>query len=197
MDETKARLHECWLSPVSLTHMHVLSVIVFFAGMACAHAQYTLIKSADGVLVVSQVPGRKYSVDVPGSKIVPYGLKQAAHPFLTADNRLLQIMSVPLAEFHADPKASDEVILRQQMEYETNYTGVPASAVKAQTRKLAGGRTALLWSFAPRTQIKRQVNLTFRSGNYVVALVGAIDDTHSFADIEQFLTRIANSFHAN
>ena len=139
---------------------------------------------------------RKYSVDVPGSKIVPYGLKQAAHPFLAADNRLLQIMSVPLAEFHADPKASDEAILRQQMKYETNYTGVPVSAMKAQTQKLVDGRTALLWSFDPGTEIKRQVNLTFRSGNYVVVLVGAVDNTHSFADIERFLTRIANSFHA-
>jgi hypothetical protein len=174
----------------------VLSVIGFFAGMTCAHAQYTLIKSADGVLVVSQVPGRKYSVDVPGSEIVPYGLKQADHPFLTADKRLLQIMSVPLAEFHANPKTSNEVILRQQMKYETNYTGVPANAVKAQPRKLASGRTALLWSFAPGTQIKRQVNLTFRSGSYVVALIGAVDDTHSFADVERFLTRIANSYHA-
>lgn len=171
-------------------------VIAFFAGMSCACAQYTLIKSADGVLVVSQVPGRKYSVDVPGSEIVPYGLKQADHPFLTADNRLLQIMSVPLAEFHTDPKASDDAILRQQMHYETNYTRVPLEAVKAQSRKLASGRTALLWSFAPGTQIKRQVNLTFRSGGYVVALVGAVDDTHSPADIERFLTRIADSFQA-
>jgi len=174
----------------------LLFIITLFSGVACAHAQYTLIKSADGVLVVSNVPGRKFSVDVPGWKIVPYGLKQADHPFLTADNRLLQIMSVPLAEFHADPKASDDVILRQQMQYETNYTGVPSRAVTAQPRQLAGGRAALLWSFAPRTQIKRQVNLTFRSGSYIVALVGAVDETQSPADIERFLTRIANSFHA-
>ena len=170
--------------------------VAFFAGVACTDAQYTLIKSADGVLVVSNVPGRKFSVDVPGSKILPYGLKQANHPFLTADNRVLQIMSVPLAEFRADPKASDEIILRKQMEYETNFIRVPLSVVRTQPRKLATGRTALLWSFAPGTQIKRQVNLTFRSGSYVVALVGAVDGTHSTADIERFLTRIANSFHA-
>lgn len=105
-------------------------------------------------------------------------------------------MSVPIAEFHADPKASDEIILRKHKEYETNFIRVPLSAVRAQPRKLAAGRTALLWSFAPGTQIKRQVNLTFRSGSYVVALVGAVDGTHSTADIERFLTRIANSFHA-
>jgi hypothetical protein len=174
----------------------ILFVIAFSAGVACAHAQYTLIKSVDGVLVVSNVPGRRFSVDVPGSEILPYGLKQADHPFLAADNRLLQIMSVPLAEFHADPKASDDMVLRQQMQYEINYTGVPSRAVTLQPRKLAGGRAALLWSFAPGTQIKRQVNLTFRSGSYVVALVGAVDETHSPADIERFLTRIANSFHA-
>ncbi len=68
----------------------VLLVIAFFAAVVSAHGQYTLIKSADGVLVVSQVPGWKYTVDVPGSEIVPYGLKQADHPFLTADKRLLQ-----------------------------------------------------------------------------------------------------------
>ncbi len=148
------------------------------------------------MLVVSNVPGRKFSVDVPGSQIVPYGLKQADHPFLTADNRILQIISVPLAEFRADPKASDEIVLRKQMEYETNFIRVPLSAVRTQGLRLVAGRTALLWSFAPGTQIKRQVNLTFRSGSYVVALVGAVDGAHSAADIEGFLTRIANSFHA-
>jgi hypothetical protein len=166
------------------------------AAAVCAHAQYSLIKSADGVLVVSKVPGRKFSVDVPGSEIVPYGLKQADHPYLTADGHLLQIMSVPLAEFHADPKSSDNIVLKQQMEYEANYVRLALSAVKAQQRKLASGKSALVWSFSPGTQIKRQVNLTFRSGSYVVALVSAVDDTHSAADIETFLTRIANSFHA-
>ena len=105
-------------------------------------------------------------------------------------------MSVLLAEFRADPKASDDAILGQQMQYEINYTRVPPSAVKTQPRKLASGRAALLWSFSPGTQIKRQVNLTFRSGSYVLVLVGAVDDTHSAADVERFLTRIANSFHA-
>ena len=174
----------------------VFLLVALFITVASAPAQYSLIKSEDGVLVVSEVPGRKFSLDIPGSQIVPYGLKQAEHPYLTADGRLLQIMSVPLAEFRADPKAPDDVILRKQMEYETNFTRVPSSAVRAQSRKLAAGRTALLWSFAPGTQIKRQVNLTFRSGSYVVALVGAVDDTHSAADIERFLTLIANSFHA-
>src|SRR5438132_10358977 len=102
----------------------VLVIIAFFAEMTRANAQYSLVKSADGVLVVSEVPGRKFSIDVPGSEIVPYGLKQADHPYLTADGRLLQIMSVPLAEFLADAKASGDAVLRRQMEYETNYTRV-------------------------------------------------------------------------
>jgi hypothetical protein len=174
----------------------ILVLIAFLAAAPWAQAQYKLIKSADGVLVVSDVPGRKYSVDVPGSEIVPYGLKQVDHPYLTADNRFLQIMSVPLAEFHADPSASDESILRQQMQYEIGYTHVPPSIITSQPRKLANGRAALLWSFPPGTEIKRQVNLTFRSGSYVVALVSAVDNAHSQADIERFLTRIANSFHA-
>jgi len=174
----------------------VLLAAALSVGIASAHAQYSLIKSADGVLVVSEVPGRKYSVDVPGSEIVPYGLKQADHLYLAADKRMLQSMSVPLAEFHADAKASDDTILRKQMEYEIAYTRVPRNIVTTQRRKLASGRTALLWSFPPGTEIKRQVNLTFRSGSYVVALVGAVDDSHSAADIERFLTRIANSFHA-
>ena len=174
----------------------ILVLITFLAAVSSTYAQYSLIKSADGVLVVSDVSGRKFSVDVPGSQIVPYGLKQASHPYLTADGRLLQIMSVPLAEFLADPKASDDAILRQQMQYEINYTRVPPSAVKTQARKLASGRAALLWSFPPGTKIKRQANLTFRSGSYVLVLVGAVDDTYSAADVERFLMRIANSFHA-
>jgi hypothetical protein len=173
----------------------LVPLIALFVTVASVRAQYSLIKSEDGVLVVSDVPGRKFSVDVPGSEIVPYGLKQADHPFLTVDKRFLQIMSVPLAEFHADAKTGDEAILRNQMEYETNFTRVPRSAVRVQWRKLANRRTALLWTFAPGGRIKRQVNLTFRPGNYVTVLVSAVDDAHNEADIERFLARIANSFH--
>ena len=37
----------------------ILVLITFLAAVSSAYAQYSLIKSADGVLVVSDVPGRK------------------------------------------------------------------------------------------------------------------------------------------
>jgi hypothetical protein len=101
--------------------MRALIAFLFLAPTTTLFARYEMRKSSDGVLVISKVPSRTYSLDVPGKTIVPYGEKQADHPYLTADRTFLQILSVPLAEFKADERASDEKILKQQMQYEAGY----------------------------------------------------------------------------
>ena len=177
--------------------MRTLIAFLFFASTTSLLAQYEMRKSSDGVLVISKVPSRTYSLDVPGKTIVPYGEKQGDHPYLTADGTFLQILSVPLAEFKANANAGDEAILRQQMQYKANYYKVPLSQIDAHTRKVAG-RTALVWSFMPTFGPRpvRQIFLTLRSGSYVVVLGSSVERGATKASLETLLSRIAASFHA-
>ena len=172
---------------------HIAASLVFFALSSPLLAQYDLRKTPDGFALVSQVKGRKYIVDIPGKAVVPYGVHEASHPHLMVDGVYLQMLSVPLAEFKADAAASDEAVLRQQMQYEAKFQKVPLSSLQARTRKLASGRPALLWSFKHSAAPSRQVFLTTRAGNYVVVLGSAVQGGQSEPQIERFLTRIAGS----
>ena len=177
--------------------MRTLVAFILLLSATPIFAQYEMRKSSDGVLVISKVPGRTYSVNVPGKTIVPYGEKQADHPYLTADGTFLQILSVPLAEFKADARASDEAILKQQMQYEAGYWHIPLSSIESHTRRV-GGRTVLVWSFMPSFGPRpvRQFFLTFRSGRYVVVLGSSVERGATKASLETLLSRIAASFHA-
>jgi hypothetical protein len=169
------------------------SIILLFLAIAPpALAQYEVRKSADGFAVISKVRGRTFTVDVPGKEIKTYGADSADHPYLMVDGRFLQVMSVPLAEFHANASANDETVLKQQMQYEATYWH--ASAGQPKIRKLPSGRTALLWSIT--AQGKRQIFCTIRSGNYVVVLGSAVEGGRSVGELESWLIQIAGSLHA-
>ena len=158
-----------------------------------AFAQYEVRKSTDGFSVISKVRGRTYTVNVPGKDIKTYGADSADHPYLMVDGRFLQVLSVPLAEFHGSASAGDEAALKQQMQYETTYWH--ADAVQPKIRKLPSGRTILLWSMT--AQGKRQVFCTIRSGSYVVVLGSAVEGGHSIGELQEWLMRIAGSLHAS
>ena len=173
---------------------HLILVLLFLASSSSLFAQYELRKTADGVSLESQLKGRRYIVNIPAKTVVPYGVQQASHPHLMVDGVYLQMLSVPLAEFKGDAAASDEAVLRQQMQYEANFQKVPLSSIRARTRKLPKGRVALVWSFKPAAAPTRQVFLTIRAGNYVVVLGSAVQPSQSEPQIERFLARIADSF---
>jgi hypothetical protein len=171
--------------------------LILLASTTPLLAQYEFRKSADGLFMVSNVPGRRFTLDVPGKQVTPYGAKTQSHPFLSVDGVFLQILSVPLAEFNGDSRAGDETVLRQQMHYEANYWKVPLSQIDSHTRKV-GGRTTLLWSYTPGFGPRRvqQIFLTLRSGDYVVVLGSAVQPRQKKTSIESLLRRVAASFHA-
>ena len=175
----------------------VLVTLILLSIASPLFAQYEVRKSADGVLLASQVSGRKYTLNIPGKSIMPYGAQQADHPYFTVDGIFLQVLSVPLAEFHTDGTAGDEAVLRQQMQYEGGYYKVPPQQIDSHTRRV-GGRTALVWSFMPTFGPRpvRQVDLTFRSGSYIVVLGSSVERGQSKSQIESFLARVASSFHS-
>ncbi len=171
-----------------------LSFLVFASPL---FAQYEIRKSTNSFLIVSKVPGRTFTLNVPGKKLTPYGAKTESHPYLVVDGAFLQVLSVPLAEFKANPKASDDTVLRQQMQYEASYYKVPLSQVESHTRN-AGGRTVLVWSYVPTFSPRpvRQIFLTLRAGSYVVVIGSAVQSGQTRSSIEALLTRIGASFHA-
>lgn len=170
-----------------------LVVLLLIALVSRASAQYEVRKSANGYDVVSKVPGRAFTVNVPGKDLTPYGADSADHPYLMVDGRFLQVLSVPLAEFHGTASASDEAVLRQQMHYESDYWHAPAD--QPRVRKPAPGRTALVWSLT--VQGKHQIFCTIRNGNYVVILGSAVEGGHTIAELQRWLIRIASSLHAS
>lgn len=170
-----------------------LLVFLFSIFASPLFAQYQLRKTVDGFSLESQLKGRRYIVNIPGKTVVPYGVEQASHPHLMVDGVYVQMFSVPLAEFKADAAASDEVVLRKQMQYEVAFHKVPAASVRSRTRKLSNGRTALVWSLAHAAAPMRQVFMTFRAGSYVVVLGSAVQRGQSQPQIESFLARVATS----
>jgi hypothetical protein len=176
--------------------MRTLIAFLFLASATPILAQYEMRKSSDGVLVVSNVSGRTYTLDVPGKTIVPHGVNEADHPYLTTDGTFLQILSVPLAQFDADASAGDEAVLRQQMQYEAKVYDVPLTSIDSHTREV-GGRTVLVWSFIPTfgSRPVRQLFLTFRAGSYVVVIGSSVERGQNKSSIESLLARIAGSFH--
>jgi hypothetical protein len=175
----------------------LILALIFLVFSAPLFAQYEIRKSADGFFVVSKVPGRTFSVNVPGKQLTPYGAKTESHPYLVVDGVFLQVLSVPLAEFKGDAKASDERVLKQQMQYEANHYKVPLSQIESQTRK-AGGRTVLIWSYVPTFSPRPvlQIFLTLRAGSYVVVIGSAVQPGQTESSIEALLARIGVSFHA-
>lgn len=178
------------VSPMKTTP---LLMLLLFAITSHVFAQYEVRKSADGFSVISKVRGRTYSVDVPGKDIKTYGADSADHPYLMVDGRFLQVLSVPLAEFNGSAAASDETVLRQQMQYETTFWH--AEAVPPKIRKLPSGRTVLLWSMTAQGKRKRQIFCTTRSGGYVVVLGSAVERGQSIDELQSWLMRIAGSLH--
>jgi len=177
--------------------MRALIAVIFLGFTTPLLAQYEIRKSGDGFLVVSKLPGRRFTLDVPGKQVTPYGAKTESHPYLVIDGVFLQVLSVPLAEFEGDAKASDERVLKQQMQYEANHYKVPLSQIESHTRK-AGGRTALIWSYVPTFSPRpvRQIFLTLRAGTYVVVIGSAVQPGQTKSSIEALLTRIGASFRA-
>jgi hypothetical protein len=177
--------------------MRALIALILLASTTPLLAQYEIRKSADGFLVVSNVPGRRFTLDVPGKHVTPYGAKTQSHPFLTVDGVFLQVLSVPLAEFKVDIRAGDETVLQKQMRYEANYWKVSPSQIDSHIREVAG-RTVLVWSYTPSFGPRRvqQIFLTLRSGGYVVVLGSTVQPGQKKTSIETLLARVAASFHA-
>jgi hypothetical protein len=185
----------------------ICSLVLLFAGLIPARAQYAAFKSADGILLISQRPSQYFSIDLPGSKIMPVGQKSMSHPsFIICDSpddqprngRFVQVMPVPLSEFKGRPNESDQTLLSRQADYEIGYWHPRDSQRRLTT--LANGRTALIWKLTLAKKIRTgsmQLFLSFRQQDYVVVLSSNVPDDRDPKSIESYLRRVALSFRAD
>jgi len=172
-------------------------VSVLLLSLSSCLAQYEVYKSGNGVVLLSKRQAEFFTLDIPGDKIVPIGMDSAPHPYFTVDGRFLQVMPVLMDEFKGDQTASDETVLKQHLEYEAKYYEEPVSALHSEVRKLASGQTALFWSFVPKQTPKEQVFMSFRANGCVVVLGSAVDGDFTKASDQEFLGKIAASFHSS
>ena len=190
----------------------ILSFVILFAiaGLtgAAESVDYRAYKSADGVLIVSERARQLFSINVPGHKIHLIGPNElyvlgnadavAHHPYMMVDGRLVQIMPVPIAEFKGNATAQDELILRQQAEYELSAQGSIESNIKSIL--LPSRRKALLYSCRVRDTgpgSENQLFITLRENDYVLVLNSNVPKGEADEKVKSFLIRVASSFRAS
>lgn len=189
----------------------VLLVSLSVIGVAPAWGErsvdYRVFKSADGVLIVSERPGHFFSMNIPGERIHLIGPNEihvlgnpqaAHHPYFMVRERCVQLMPVPIAEFKGNPRSEDDVILRQQAQYELTAQHPIASNIEKIV--LPNGRVALFYSCRVRETgpgSENQLFVTFRENNYVVVLTSNVPKGDTDGKVKSFLVRVASSFGAS
>jgi hypothetical protein len=176
--------------------LFLLLVLLLFT--TPCHAQYHVIQGKPGTLILlSKNKEWPFSLEVHGEKDVqPIGADKAPHPYFMADGRFLQVVSVALSQFNANPKADDETLLKQQLQYESDYHKLPPNSVKSEIKKLPSGRSVLVWSFVPKQAPKEQVFVSLREKNYIIMLGSAVDENDTKAAVDKFLLQTASTFLA-
>jgi len=178
------------MSKLLLALVFSLSVL----GGIC-RAQYEVLKSREGVVLLSKKPGQAFSVEIAASRqLAPVGMDSAPHPYFMVDGRFLQVMTVPFREFKGDPTTGEEEILQRHRRYEAGFHGVEPENIVSKALKLRGGSPALFWSFTPAQVRKEQAFLTFPAKGYVVVFGSAVEGKDSLANVQKFLLKIAGTF---
>lgn len=178
-----------------LTRFVLFSFILLFAGTT-VHAQSTVYKATDGVVLLSSRPGCYFTLDIAGEAVVPAGMDSGPNPMFMADNKFLQVISVRGSEFGGTSKMTDEEFLRRHLAYETGHHKIPLHEVKVEVTPLAKGQTVLIWSATPKMpKAKEQVFLTLRSRDYAIVLGSAVSSGFKLKDIRAFLLKTARTFH--
>ncbi len=165
--------------------------------LGAASAQYVVYAAKEGVVLFSKSPERVFTLEVPGKKVVPMGGAQETPRFLS-DGRFLQVTVVTLKEMGGDAGMDDKALLRLQLKYDADYYKRPVADFHTEELRLKDGRDALLWDYTPEVQnvtAPRQLNLTFRSGDYVVVLGSAlVTKAQGMDEMKAFLISVADSF---
>ena len=182
----------------------VLCVFVFSVANVLAQPQENsgLIKTADGVLVVSNEPGSFYTLEIKGKSIKPI----PDRPFwFTVDGKFLQVVNAEKAQFlkdAADKRLDDKAILSAHRKWESDYISETLGAklnINSEWLKLSNGMTAIAWNYdmphvADKQTAKRQLYLIVVKGDRVIGLNTVVEEDGQDKILQQFLIDTMNTF---
>lgn len=119
-------------------------------------------------------------------------------PRFLSDGRFLQVTVATLKEMGGGAAMDDKAVLRLQLKYDADFFKQPLSNIHTEELRLKDGREALLWDYTPELgngAAPQQLNLTFRSGDYVVVLSSAlVTKAQGVKEVRDFLMSVADSF---
>jgi|GEM_PF-2149919 len=186
-------------------------ISLLFAAVVCVtnviSAQSVAYKSKDGFTFLSKTEGQYFTIDIHGVNITPIDPKSSPHPYFNVDGRFLQVLVVRMDEFKGEASKGAEANLKTYFNYEKNYWKEKWGENESGVQKLASGRAAMVWSFAPSKELRemaiKQGNKTPASSNemvslvshnYVLTLGSDVSGKDTRKAVREFLLKIADSF---
>lgn len=155
-----------------------------------------MIKTATGVLVISNEPGNYYTMHITGKTINPV----PDRPFwFMVDGKFFQIVTALKSDFlkmPADKDLDDKAILMAHQKWESDYI---AETIKRKLKlntswpKLPGGMIALAWDYdmpqvADEQTALRQLYLAVVKGDRVLAVNTVVEGNDRETDLWALLT---------
>lgn len=182
----------------------LLSCLLLFVSLSSAQdrEQSGVIKTADGVLVVSNEPGNYYTIEIKGKDIRPI----PERPFwFQVDGKFFQIVTAEKKTILAElgRKATDDRgMLAAHRDWESDYLSKTMNTklkIDSSWQTLANGMEALAWSyemphFDDRQTAKKQLYLfVSKKGDYVLGLNSVVEKDNEEKAIQQLLTDTMNT----
>jgi len=176
-----------------------LGVLLFLAATVSAQTTQEdsgMIKTATGVLVISNEPGNYYTIHITGKTVKPV----PDRPFwFTVDGKFFQIVTARKIDFltkGADKDLDDKAILMAHHKWESDYISETLNRkLKLNTswQKLAGGMIALAWDYdmpqvADKQTAMRQLYLAVVKGDRVLAVNTVVEGNDREEDLRALLT---------
>jgi len=179
----------------------IIGMVAFFALSASAQVEGSgVIKTRDGVLLVSNEPGNFYTMEIKGSEIKPI---QDHFFWFTVDGKFLQIVNAEKSQFlsESEKNLDEKGVLSAHMKWESDYISETLKsklAVNSSWITLTSGKTAIAWDFdmpqvADKQTAKRQLYILTVNGTHVIGMNTVVEKDGEEAHLRQFLLDRLNS----
>jgi hypothetical protein len=161
----------------------------------------TILKTANGYLVVSNNADISFRIEFKGNKIEAM---DSDHPVFMLDGKLMQVVSVAKSNFYkpqtGQAKPSETQFLEQHQVWESNYLGEQMKSkltVKKELLDLNAKKKAMLWSFdMPKefdSQFNLQMFLTTNLGDNILGINTSLEAKDSQIERRKYLLDAMNT----
>lgn len=171
-------------------------VIAILIGAAVSAYAQAAIKTDNGYLFIYNGDSKSFTLTIEGNEVKTL---ESSQPMFVVDGRVLQILTVPVANFAEGKKLGEAELLETHKIWETDYLGqeMYKSKLNVETQSLnVGERKALFWGFARpamNLEYNRDYFLTMIMGDYLLALGSSLTPKENKADAQKFLSAVAQT----